>query len=229
MNTATLEPNILGFWTRCIRETSNWSQEALAAMSGLDVRTIQRVESGKSVSISTRRSLARGLGYENPDTFDEPDFIMNVQKILEGVQTAKKEDFEKQFPDRVRLKTARVINGETLGRLADSSNATLLHIDDDILQEAKQVAASLFDYIRDLVDVSDDVSFSDKVGFNQDLESLLRQLESLGAAVYSASRATKIVGENWADKHPISTTIGYLIVVLAEKHIEEMIVPRRLS
>jgi predicted transcriptional regulator len=43
----TLSPAILGFWTRCLRTTLNWSQEALAAAAGVDTRTIQRIESGK--------------------------------------------------------------------------------------------------------------------------------------------------------------------------------------
>ena len=56
------DPKFLAFWTRCIREASHWSQEALAASSGLDVRTIQRIEAGRPASITTRRALARGLG-----------------------------------------------------------------------------------------------------------------------------------------------------------------------
>lgn len=63
MNTATLSlpPNILGFWTRCIRTTMHWSQEALAASANLTPRTIQRIEAGEPSSIATRRSLARVL------------------------------------------------------------------------------------------------------------------------------------------------------------------------
>jgi DNA-binding XRE family transcriptional regulator len=44
--TPLLDPKILGFWTRCLRETQHMSQDALAASSGLDVRTIQRIEAG---------------------------------------------------------------------------------------------------------------------------------------------------------------------------------------
>lgn len=232
MNTATmttLEPKLLGFWTRCIRETSHWSQEALAASSHLDVRTIQRIEAGKSVSITTRRQLARGLGYENPDTFDDPAIIMNIHKLLDMIQDSQKKELEKQVPDRARVPCSRVANGETLGRLADISNGVSLNADDGISHEAKQVAASLFDYIRDLQDVGDDVTFSDKVAFNRDLEALLRELEGLGTSVYSATRSTNIVGSNWVNKTPMPFTAGYVIVVPTEMLLKEMIVPRRLS
>src|SRR6266481_147780 len=95
----TLEPQILGFWTRCIRETQHMSQEALAASSGLDVRTIQRIERGNAMSITTRRCLARGLGYENPDIFDDPEFARNVHILLESVQAINQDALDDQHPE----------------------------------------------------------------------------------------------------------------------------------
>lgn len=41
-----------------LREQRHWSQEHLATLSGLSVRTIQRVESGQSASLETLKSLA---------------------------------------------------------------------------------------------------------------------------------------------------------------------------
>jgi transcriptional regulator with XRE-family HTH domain len=41
-----------------LRAEKKWSQEHLAVLSGLSVRTIQRVESGQSASIETLKSLA---------------------------------------------------------------------------------------------------------------------------------------------------------------------------
>jgi transcriptional regulator with XRE-family HTH domain len=232
MNTTTmttLEPKLLGFWTRCIREASHWSQEALAETARLDVRTIQRIEAGKPVNITTRRQLALGLGYDNRDTFDDPEVIMNIHKCVEMGQDIQKKELEKQFPDHVRVPCSLVANGDTLGRLADISDGVLLNANDGISHDAKQVAASLFDYMGDLKDVGDVASFSDKVAFNRDLEALLRELEGFGTSVYSATRSTKIVGSNWVDKTPMPFTVGYVTVVPAEMLLKEMIVPRRLS
>jgi transcriptional regulator with XRE-family HTH domain len=75
----SLDPKLLGFWVKCIREASNWSQEAVAATAGLDVRTIQRAEAGSSISLASRRSLARGLGFDDYDIFQKPEFIDAVQ------------------------------------------------------------------------------------------------------------------------------------------------------
>lgn len=41
-----------------LRDKNDWSQEQLAEYSGLNVRTIQRVESGQKASIETLKSLA---------------------------------------------------------------------------------------------------------------------------------------------------------------------------
>lgn len=41
-----------------LRNKNNWSQEHLAALCGLHVRTIQRVESGNKASLETLQSLA---------------------------------------------------------------------------------------------------------------------------------------------------------------------------
>jgi len=85
----------------------------------------------------------------------------------------------------------------------------------------------LFDYIRDLIDVGNDASFSDKLAYSQDLETLLRELEGLGTAVYSAFRSMQMANDTWADKTPIPMKIGYLTVVPAERVLTDMFVPRR--
>ena len=41
-----------------LREKRNWSQEQLAILSGLNVRTIQRIERGNKASLESLKSLA---------------------------------------------------------------------------------------------------------------------------------------------------------------------------
>lgn len=225
----TKDPKFLAFWTKCLRETSHWSQEALAAASGLDVRTIQRIEAGNPVSVTTRRALARGLGYDNPNVFEDPEFIKGVHALFDGLKKIQDEDVQKQFPDHIRVATARVKNGDGLARIAYEANSYLFHADDAIPDEAKEIAASMFDFLRDLGDVADDISFADKLDCQRSLGELLEQLEEMGAVCYSSFRATKMVGGNWVDKTPFPLTIGYLTIVPAEKVLTEMMVPRRLS
>jgi transcriptional regulator with XRE-family HTH domain len=187
----TKDPKFLAFWTKCIRESTKWSQEALAASSGLDVRTIQRIEAGQAVNVTTRRALARGLGYDNPDVFENPEFIKGVHAIFEGMRKVQSEEVQKQFPDHIRVSVARVTSGEGLARIAYEGTAYLFHADEAIAEEAKEIAASIFDFLRDLGDLGDDGSFSDRLGYQRSLGELLKQLEASGAACYSAFRGTK--------------------------------------
>jgi len=223
-----LDPKLLGLWVRCIREAQYVSQEALAASSGVNIRTIQRMEAGNVVNVTTRRCLARALGYENRDAFDDPQFALEVYKFLE---TINDKAFEQQHPDCIRLKAEPVQSGEDLRRLAGASNALSLSTDDTLSLDAKTAAAAMFDYVHDLLDIKYDASFSNKLNFSQELETMLRELEGLGAAVYSALRSTKITRDNWVNKTPLPLTIGYLVVVPKgqDRFLKEIIASRRLS
>jgi hypothetical protein len=128
----------------------------------------------------------------------------------------------------IRLEAPRVLNGAALGRFADLANAVMLNADDDISPEAKRAVAALFDYIRDLLDVGDDASYSDKLEYHGSPESMLHELEEMETAAYSAFRHVKLTGENWPNKTPLQLTIGYLTVVPAQKALDGMFVPRRV-
>ena len=121
-----LSPAAIGFWTRCLRASRNWSQEALAAATDLDTRTIQRIESGKPSSVDTRRGLARGLGYENLNIFEDPEFAMWLTGFIDNVQELRQEKIHSQRPDHVPVSASRVTSGETLARLAGATNALIL-------------------------------------------------------------------------------------------------------
>ncbi len=138
-------------------------------------------------------------------------------------------DFHKQFPDHVPIAATPVKSGEALAALAGNSEASLFHCDDEISLEAKQQAACLFDYLCDLVDVWDDISFSERLRYTQDMEQMLRELEGLDVRVHVASRSTKMVGVHWENKTPLPLSIGYLVVAPKDKDITQLMVPKRLS
>ncbi len=55
-----------------------WSQEQLAELSGLSVRTIQRIERGQTPSLETLKSLAAAFDLDVSDLSMEP--AMNLEK-----------------------------------------------------------------------------------------------------------------------------------------------------
>ena len=47
-----------------LRKAKSWSQETLASESGLNLRTIQRIESQSSASLQSKQAVALALGVE---------------------------------------------------------------------------------------------------------------------------------------------------------------------
>lgn len=227
-NPFRLNSKILGFWIKTLRDTQNWSQEALAASSNIDVRTIQRIEAGQSSGVTTRRAIARAFGYTNVDIFDSPEFAANVNKLFADLSGTSPEAIKEQFPDHIRFPATRVKTGRALGQLADVSDGLVLQMEDDISLEAKEIAAGVFDYLRDLQDVQDVASFSDKLGYQKELENMLVDLEKQGAIVYSAMRETKLTNKQWSDQTPLPFTGVYITVVPSDRIFQEMLVPKSL-
>lgn len=66
-----------------LRQKKHWSQEQLANMAGLSLRTIQRVEAGKAASNETLKSLASV-------------FEINISELTERVKVIDKKSEEWQ-------------------------------------------------------------------------------------------------------------------------------------
>ena len=86
---------------RKLRLQRGWSQEQLAQMSGLSVRTIQRIERGKKAGLESLKSLAAVFEvdlthlYEEPEmtnqdlSLNENNMTWEEQKALEYVRDVK--------------------------------------------------------------------------------------------------------------------------------------------
>ena len=77
-----------------MRLERGWSQEHLAEVSGLSVRTIQRIETGQSPGLATREAIARAFGVDVADVAPpaaerpEPtDFLGSVRTSLMAFAT----------------------------------------------------------------------------------------------------------------------------------------------
>lgn len=222
-----LEPTMFGSWVKILRLTHKWSQDALAEASGLTVRTVQRVEAGERTSRTTRRGLAKGLGYDNPDVFDDPEFAATVTKFYEIVNADQMAAVEESHPDHLKLAVTPLENGATLASLITACDSWVFHCDEDAPADAQLEAAGLFDLVRDYGDIWEDLGFSDRVLSQVDLATPLDALKALGMRAYQATRATRIVGKDWVDPTPLPMTIGYVTVIAADRDLSQILVPKR--
>jgi transcriptional regulator with XRE-family HTH domain len=225
IETTVLSPNLLGFWTRCLRTTQHWSQEALAAAAGLTTRTIQRIEAGEPSTITSRRSLARALGYDDPDVFENPAFAGTVRQFIE---TAQDQQLAADYPDHMPLPAQAATTGEALAGLIDAAQSFVFNCANDLAADLRDATASLFDLIRDYADIWGELSHSDRRHAAGDFDRALADLRGKGAAAFMATRHTSIVGTFWQDKTPLPITIGYLTLLPAGREIAQLMVPKGL-
>ena len=104
MTTTMLDPKILGFWARCVRQAQNLSQEALAENANITVRTVQRFEAGEAVQIGSRRALAKALGYDDRDIFDDPKFAATVLSCMDEFKAFQQKQLDDQHPDQIAFR-----------------------------------------------------------------------------------------------------------------------------
>src|SRR4051812_22170306 len=103
-------PGELAMFVRMCREGKGWTQETLAEISGLTVRTIQRVERAESSSVDTRRALARAFEIEDIDFFNKPHTFKSAEQLR-----AETEEFQR---NHVMLDTEVANTGKQLAELA---------------------------------------------------------------------------------------------------------------
>lgn len=227
LDTQAIPPKMLGDWTRILRMTSKLSQDALAEASGLTARTIQRVESGERASLTTRRCLARGLGYDDPDIFDDPAFVGTVTGFFESLQASQIKAEEALHPDHIKLEVTPTANGAGIAGLIGCCNAWVFHCDESASPEAQAEAAALFDNLQDYGDIWSELSHGDRLEAQRSFGAMLDGLASMGLRAYQAMRPTRMVGANWTNNTPISFTIGYVTIVPAEQELSHILVPKR--
>lgn len=67
-----------------LRKANSWSQEELAIAAGVNLRTIQRIESGGSASLQSKKALASAFDIEvsELDHEERPTMIKYEYKVL---------------------------------------------------------------------------------------------------------------------------------------------------
>ncbi len=79
---------------KTLRTQHNWSQEQLAHMSGLSIRTIQRIENGENVGLETLKSLAAVFEVNVNDLKEERTMIPEI--TLSKVKSNSNDSIQQQ-------------------------------------------------------------------------------------------------------------------------------------
>jgi transcriptional regulator with XRE-family HTH domain len=153
LHAQALPPAIFSIWVRLLRAVSEMSQDALAEASGLSERTIQRVESSGRANRMTRRSLARGFGYDNHDIFDDPTFIATAIDAVAEIRAERAKKVEASHPGHIKLAVEPVSSGAQIATLIDQCDAWVYHCNDAANVTGQNVTAVMFDNVQDYGDI----------------------------------------------------------------------------
>jgi len=222
-DTVKLSPKILGFWIKMVRTAGNLSQDALATAAGVTERTVQRAEAGDSISLQSRRSLARALGYDDPNIFDDLAFITTVTSLVASIDTMRAE--EDRHPDHMKIEATATLGGNDLASLIEGADATLFQCEEGATEEARREAAALFDNLRDWGDIWSELSYCNKLEAHQAFGAALASLREHGLRGYQASRVGRLVGPAPAPSIPFR--VAYFALVPADQELTYLLVPKR--
>jgi transcriptional regulator with XRE-family HTH domain len=203
---------------RLFREARQWSQEQLAAISGLNVRTIQRVEQGLSASLDTRRALARAFEFEDIDALNKPFTIPSEEELR-----VAKEKFDREH---VTLTAIPLTTGKQLAKLVESCTMDLSEPAFEMTREADEAFATLVDYFRDYRDCADVYSETQKFEVYDEMQSHIDALKQLGVSLRYAERRVQVKWGSDPDSKPMPANVLYVVGFPLGKEPDQFSTPK---
>lgn len=213
LNPTTIAGVVVGF-----RQLRGWSQETLAELAKVNVRSVQRVEAGRPASSETLRALARAFDAEDLDCFLKSHSVLTAEEIAT--------ERERLARDFVEIAVTTPASGRALAAATDEADASVMHHFDDPPKSVEETFAALVDYLRDYGDCSDCYTEVQRLDAFRDLDRYLAQVAVAGYAV--------AVGWNTTSLHSTAAPEGampwrvlYFVCHPAKKPLSRLFVPRR--
>ncbi|MBB3800634.1 transcriptional regulator with XRE-family HTH domain [Xanthomonas arboricola] len=214
-----LTPEELASCVRTFRELRHWSQEQLAEISHLNVRTVQRVEKGEAASFDTRRALASAFDFEDIDALNKPFHIPTTEEL--------KVAQEKFGSENVTLTALPLTSGRHLAKLAENCSMDLSEPAFDLPREAAEEFAALVDYFRDYRDCADAYSETQKFDIYDELQAHIDTLQAQGVSLRYAERKTQVRwGSDQPDATPVPVTALYVMAFPLGKEPKQFATPK---
>lgn len=213
-----LTPTELAVCIKLFREVRQWSQEQLAEISGLNVRTIQRVEQGLSASLDTRRALASAFEFEDIDALNKPFTIPSEEELK-----AAKEKFDREH---VTLTAIPLTTGKQLAKLAETCTMDLSEPAFELPREADETFAALVDYFRDYRDCADAYNETQKFEVYDEMQFHINALKTLGVSLRYAERKMQVKWGSEADSKPMGANVLYVVCFPLGKEPEQFATPK---
>lgn len=201
--TPTAGNPILANFVRLQREKRNWTQEHLAAVSGVSTRTVQRLERSGVHSAETLSAIAEAF-----DT-DVQDVLEEVQRLSQKTTAEQADDLKKELDRFFLLQLTRCSSGKALFANSTSCEAQNFDYPEDLNASQADAVGRLLDYLRDFAEIASDLEPSDTIRAEQEINQKLRELAELGLSVFVGRyRASFALGSN----QPVAWRVGVVAI-----------------
>lgn len=209
----------VGALVRLFRDMRHWSQEQLAAVSGLSTRTIQRVEQGQAADFDTHRALARAFDMEDIDTLNKPHQIPTVEELM-----AAKEQFGR---DNITVPVTLVTSGRELAQAVESCDMDHSEPGFELPREAAVLFAELIDSLREYRDCADLHTQVQKLDVYDEFQRQVDKLKALGVCLCQGRRKMRVkLNADTPDDRATTMTALCLIAYPAGKAPEVVAMPK---
>ena len=218
-----MTPTEVGVLVKRYREVMQWSQETLAELCGLTVRTIQRVEAGQPSSLESRRALARGFQIPDLDAFSKPNPFPTPEELVR-----QKAEFDREY----LVLDAHVVDGRGImamliemrgfGAIGPGSIV-------ELPSAAQDAFTTIIDYVRDCMDVAGSAPQREMLDYGDEVDGHIADLSTGGYCLCMAMRRTKIMNKAWVNPTPMEIVIMYLVAAPVEAPAAKISVPRKLG
>lgn len=172
---------------RTLRRKRAWTQEQLAEVAGVSLRTVQRMENGDSISFASAKAVANALNVE-------------IEDLLKSCSQSSTED---------GVFLPRITSGNQLvSMLLGADFLQCSHDDLDTVQEVEMVSR-FFDYVYDC-DILDEVPPGERVRVAFELDQIIEELHNAGFWVFGKTVTKKYkanMGDSSATLDGLTATI----------------------
>ncbi|MBN4082488.1 helix-turn-helix transcriptional regulator [Mariprofundus ferrooxydans] len=167
--------NINQIMLKNLRKEKAWSQDELAMISGLSLRTIQRIEKDGKASLESKKAIA--------SAFEINASELDANENSSALSSDEADSFYFRIEDGTKL--SEIISGACAYRMNHDNPKT---------EGEAELLASVAQSIQDWGEVWQDLEAGDRVRATFDLSKLIKDLESEGFWVFGLRSDEEYLG-----------------------------------
>ena len=171
---------------RWLRVTRVWTQERLAEVARVGVRTVQRIEATGAASFDSIQQIAQALEVEASELMDSPD-------------TAKTKKTPKtREPIPVFLN--RLTSGADVFRVLEGAHGGDFGNDNPVTREEADLVGAFMQDMHGYLDVCNEIEPGQRVQTAFEYTARIQELTNAGFSVFGASKCLRLRSQNRPDQ-----------------------------